>query len=573
MRTKRFYQGIALLAVVLATAACQNELKEESSEPKPGEKINMTIRATQGTAPQTRTSYEDLLEEGTAGNIVVKWEGGTAQGAPEEKIKVFGYANNTNEFTDCGTLSSDPSSLSDDGLSIDFTGTVTPAVNYLAVYPAENCALDKGNIYFDFLNQEQDCTTGEELAHLKGYDIMAGKPVAGGTDNFKFEHQATMLRFHLTLPTAESINNITLTSTDNYLSTGMGAMLVGGGIVFAGYGDVKSISLSIAKHTSSKTLKAYMMTSPCYLSNDELTVTVNTASGNNYEGKLTTGADTELKARFCYTLAPTLTLSKIVTVPPVTEGGLETELDKITSLDSKQTELVVTGTVSTDDLASLATFLKPNGAGENITTLDLSGLAITNTGTDNEPIIAVAGFEDCTTLTDVKLPVEATTIADDAFAGCTKLKNVSQDEPATNTRAIISSRMKTIGARAFKGTAIDVMFLHANITSVGNNAFENCTALTALVFEGTKTVGTGITLGTDIVTGSDNVAILLPKITNPAVATPYKTALGKNTYYDYNDYGTAEEKKLDITNYTPLSNDPGATSPGLPGGTELGDTN
>lgn len=568
MKTKRIYQGIALLAIALATAACQNELKEESSEPKPGEKINMTIRATQGTAPQTRTSYEDKLGVTDIDKIVVRWEGGTAQNAPVENIKVFGYdANNTSSFTPPAEFSSTPSSLSDDGLSIDFTGPVTPAVNYLAVYPAENCALDEGNIYFDFLNQEQNCTTGEELVHLKGYDIMAGQPVAGGTDNFKFEHQATMLRFHLTLPTAESINNITLTSTDNYLSTGMGAMLVGGGIVFAGYGDVKSISLSIAKHTSSKTLKAYMMTSPCYLSNDELTVTVNTARGNNYEGKLAT-AGTELKRGLCYTLTPMLALTNTITLPPVTEGKLEDALKDFTPA-SNQKELVVTGTVSTDDLASLATFLKPNGAGENITTLDLSGLAITNTGTDSEPIITVTGFEDCTTLTDVKLPVEATAIADDAFAGCTKLKNVSQDEPATNTRAIISSRMKTIGARAFKGTAIDVMFLHANITSVGNYAFDGCTALTALVFEGTKSVGSedaNLELGTDIVAHTHaDLKIFLPAIKADVTATTYKTDLEKPIYYNFAGYGSATAgDKVNATNYTllPHGNGIGGLTPG-----------
>ena len=50
MKTRSMYRGIVLIAAALATVACQNELKEEYNEPKPGEKITMTIRATQGAA-------------------------------------------------------------------------------------------------------------------------------------------------------------------------------------------------------------------------------------------------------------------------------------------------------------------------------------------------------------------------------------------------------------------------------------------------------------------------------------------------------------------------------------------
>lgn len=96
MKTRRFHQSIVLMAAALATVACQNELKEEYNEPKPGEKITMTIRATQGAASQTRTDYEDKLGIAGIDNIAVKWEGGSTDGAPVEKIKVFGV--NANEL-------------------------------------------------------------------------------------------------------------------------------------------------------------------------------------------------------------------------------------------------------------------------------------------------------------------------------------------------------------------------------------------------------------------------------------------------------------------------------------------
>ena len=99
------------------------------------------------------------------------------------------------------------------------------------------------------------------------------------------------------------------------------------------------------------------------------------------------------------------------------------------------------------------------------------------------------------------------------------------------------------------------MFLHADIQSVGNNAFEGCTAMTALIFEGTKATGTGgISLGTGIITGTyPDIKIFLPAITDPAVATAYKTLLEqKPTYYNFAGYGSATttEEKTNPASYT-----------------------
>ena len=137
MKTRSMYRGIVLIAAALATVACQNELKEEYNEPKPGEKITMTIRATQGAASQTRTDYEDNLGITGIDNIAVKWEGGSTDGAPVEKIKVFGVdANELDYSVDFNSL---PSSLSQDGTSISFEGTINAKSLYFAMYPADNC--------------------------------------------------------------------------------------------------------------------------------------------------------------------------------------------------------------------------------------------------------------------------------------------------------------------------------------------------------------------------------------------------------------------------------------------------
>ena len=557
MKTRSMYRGIVLIAAALATVACQNELKEEYNEPKPGEKITMTIRATQGAASQTRTDYEDNLGITGIDNIAVKWEGGSTDGAPVEKIKVFGVdANELDYSVDFNSL---PSSLSQDGTSISFEGTINAKSLYFAMYPADNCNYNTTvqAIYTSFSDQTQDCA--KPMAHLKGFDLMVGRAATTGSyDKLTFSHEAAMIRFTLNgVPSSEKITRVSLAAANNKLSSRMCASLAGseiGGLTVEAdteYAPVSSLGLDITNHTpSTEPLKAYMMIPPCDLSNDQLTVTVNTESGNTYTGDLTTGASTLLKAGLCYTLEPTLALGKTISLPPATAGSLGNALNNITPAQG-QTELAVTGAVNTDDITALAAFLKETKA-ENITAIDLSGIS---------GITDVTGFAGCAKIEKVILPDAAEAIGDNAFEGCTALTTVIQNDPipadvAPATRSI-SKRIKRIGHSAFKNcTSMTEMFLHADIQSVGNSAFEGCTAMTALIFEGTKAVNEtdGISLGTGIITGTHaDIKIFLPAITDLAVGTAYKTILEeKPTYYNFAGYGSATttEEKTNPASYT-----------------------
>ena len=541
MKAKNMYRGIALMAVALATTACQNELKEDATNaPNPGEKVTMTIRATQGTAPQTRTSYEDKLGIADIDKIVVKWEGGSAADATVEKIKVFGY--DSHGFSAPNELSSIPTSISDDGSTINFTGDVSEADKYLAAYPAENCTLSTTLplIVFNFLNQTQDCSTGKEMAHLKGYDIMLGAPATPGTNNFTFTHAASMLRFILNLPKKESVTKVTLACNEEYAFSTYAYAMMDSSILPGS--DTCSLSLDIKNHTASTSLKAYMMICPCGVNSSTLTITVDTESGSTYNGVLTTEADTRLEAGNCYTLAPTLT-PNVITVPPVeTPGNLGDALAEITPAPG-QTELALTGEVNQDDIAALATFLKDPKA-ENITTIDLSGLS---------GVTEVKGFEGCEKIADITLPATAEAIGASAFKGCTALTTVTQAETAPQTRASMPKRVKIVGESAFENcTSMAEMFLHANITSVEAHAFKGCTALKALIFESKNGVDADLTLGTGIIADTHaDLKILLPNITDVKVATTFKTALDKPTYYNFADYSSASTaNKLNPEHYT-----------------------
>lgn len=551
MKTKNIYQGIALLAMALTTAACQNELNEDTTQPQPGEKVNMTIRATQEMPPQTRTIYEDKLGADKAGNVVVKWEGG--EDGPNEVMKVFGYETDALVFSTPNTFVSDPSTLDQaTGLSISFTGTRPTGTKLLAVYPADNCKIAAdGSLDFDFSKQTQK--DNKDMAHLKKCDIMFGTEVTGSTNNnFKFEHKAIMLCFDLNLPTEEKVKLVTL---ENSIVDGImnKASFIINGNNLLGYneGDEK-ISVSISNPSSAKDWKVYMMVPAIDTDTEDatLTITVATNSGNTYEGKLTTVAGTKLTPGSCYTLKPNTTLTNKITIPPVAEGSLGNVLNDFTP-DANQTDLALTGTVNDADITALVTFLK-DPKSTNITTLDLSELTNIN---------EVKGLAECPKVTTVILPNNAVAIGDGAFRDCKALTTVTQNDlpeenPETLTRASMPSRVTSVGANAFEGcTAMTEMFLHAKITKVGAYAFKSCTAMKALVFEGTYEVGAGLTLGTDILADCTHkdLNILLPAIkeTEATKAATYKKALGKPTYYEYKgDYGTATDAdKVKSTSY------------------------
>ena len=82
-------------------------------------------------------------------------------------------------------------------------------------------------------------------------------------------------------------------------------------------------------------------------------------------------------------------------------------------------------------------------------------------------------------LTDMEIPYEVTSVGDDAFRECTNLKNITI--PATVT---------SIGARAFyKCTSLTSITIPDSVTSIGWYAFNGCSAITNVTFLGGAPAG------------------------------------------------------------------------------------
>jgi len=84
--------------------------------------------------------------------------------------------------------------------------------------------------------------------------------------------------------------------------------------------------------------------------------------------------------------------------------------------------------------------------------------------------IGTAAFSGCKGLTSVTIPASVTSIGQQAFSGCTGLTSVT-----------IPASVTSIGGSAFSGcTGLTSVTIPNSVTSIGSTAFQNCTGLTAI---------------------------------------------------------------------------------------------
>ncbi len=134
---------------------------------------------------------------------------------------------------------------------------------------------------------------------------------------------------------------------------------------------------------------------------------------------------------------------------------------------------VITAYTGSDSVVEVPSTYSIN---ENLEAIEGDDYTITGIG-DN-------AFQNCTTLTSVKLPASVTSIGDFAFMYCTRLTNIQ-----------IPSSVTRIGYRVFWDcTSLTSIEIPAGVTSIDYYAFENCTALEMVTFaEGSQlaTIGQG----------------------------------------------------------------------------------
>ncbi len=303
--------------------ACTDEMTAPTDAANPGigqEKITFTLQATQGgdhTQPSTRTIYKetDVRDDGSAG-MAVTWE------ETGEQIAVMRFENNVPDVT-LATFNAVPGSRNADGTSINFEGNIAPSIggsregSYVLFYPVPESGnvTQDGNtvkITYPLTGQTQDCTAGQETAHLKKYDVASGRTTLPGTPvtPVTLSHDNSLIRLDLTLPEDNAIKRVELVADSEIFGEKLLVECSGGNNRFSANGLVKSFGLDLTNDAADKQVKAYLLLKCITATTDKKFRVVATATDGStkYEGAEITATGTSFfKIEQCITIRQTLT--------------------------------------------------------------------------------------------------------------------------------------------------------------------------------------------------------------------------------------------------------------------------
>ena len=133
--------------------------------------------------------------------------------------------------------------------------------------------------------------------------------------------------------------------------------------------------------------------------------------------------------------------------------------------------------------------------GKPVQLIDSEGKEITEyIVPDGVTSIGSNAFRNCTGLTAIKIPCSVTSIESDAFSGCSSLNSVKVPVTDYSTfctnkalGCIYSSLGKPVQLIDSEGKEITEYIVPDGVTSIGSNAFRNCTGLTAITIAGSVT--------------------------------------------------------------------------------------
>lgn len=227
MKHTLIYRATLLALIAAAAMACSNEMTDAegigNGNNNEGELITVTATQQAGDPngqhqagkPQTRLDYNFATDNGSVAvtwkkddkfyvNNDASWPSDTYLSAPASKFKPF-------------TLQGEGGSKTGNFIGTMPDGTTDKAQLY-ALYGKANqmkTTMSEKAIILDYDSQRQ--TTNDDKAHLADYDFMTAFATyqAGQQTAFTFTHQGAMMKFTITMPTADmTVKELRLAATD-----------------------------------------------------------------------------------------------------------------------------------------------------------------------------------------------------------------------------------------------------------------------------------------------------------------------------------------------------------------------
>ena len=174
----------------------------------------------------------------------------------------------------------------------------------------------------------------------------------------------------------------------------------------------------------------------------------------------------------------------------------------------KITNLKITGAINGTDLRMIREMAGSDYQGEatsgKLATLDLSEAKIVSGGDwyyiyddilyTNNNVLGDRAFDNCSSLTSIKIPSGVTSIGIYAFGNCSSLASVEIPSSVTSigiwafhdcsslTSVVIPSSVTSIGLGAFDDcSSLTSVVIPSSVTFIGNSAFANCSSLASVV--------------------------------------------------------------------------------------------
>ena len=174
----------------------------------------------------------------------------------------------------------------------------------------------------------------------------------------------------------------------------------------------------------------------------------------------------------------------------------------------------------------------------------ISGSVIIADGTVG---IADGAFVGNPEITSVTIPASVTTIGDNAFSNCSALETVTFEA---------GSQLATIGESVFDYcSALEAITIPAGVTTIGNNAFNSCADLASVTFaEGSQleTIGEGvffecsaltsITIPASVTTIGDGAFYKCTKLATVTLLRSTPPSIGNQTFYNIGKNASSYKK-------------------------------